>query len=78
MVLGVEAASQGHRAQLKYFRSAWGSIIHRGSAEHSHDLARVLLNRFDFPHKGSADERHAEGTKNAESVPAGVKDDSVD
>jgi len=47
-------------------------------AEDSNDLARVLLNRFDFPYKGPGDEEAAQGPKDGELVPAGVKDDSVE
>jgi hypothetical protein len=53
-------------------------VVEQPEAEDSDDLARALLNRFDFPYKGPADEEAAEGTKDPEVVPAGIKDDSVE
>ena len=52
-------------------------------AEDSNDLARVLLNRFDFPYKGPSDEEQeaatkGEAAKEQELVPAGASEDSVD
>jgi hypothetical protein len=37
-----------------------------------------LLNRFDFPYKGPADEEPEGAAKSAVLVPAGEKDDSVE
>lgn len=81
----VEEASKGHLAHLKYFFEVLGvhpvSATEQQEAEDSNDLARVLLNRFDFPYKGPADEEQEETSKDEaakELVPAGAPEDSVD
>jgi hypothetical protein len=75
-------AEKGHLATFKYLFELQGihppSGVEQPEAEDSNDLARVLLNRFDFPYKGPADEERAEGPKDEELVPAGPKDDSVE
>jgi hypothetical protein len=75
-------AEKGHLPAFKYLFELLGiypaPAVEHPEAEDSNDLARVLLNRFDFPYKGPGDEEAAEGTKDAEVVPAGVKDDSVE
>ena len=75
-------AEKGHLPAFKYLFELLGiypaPAVEQPEAEDSNDLARVLLNRFDFPYKGPAEEEAAEGSKDAEVVPAGVKDDSVE
>jgi len=75
-------AEKGHLATFKYLFELLGiypaPAVEQPEAEDSNDLARVLLNRFDFPYKGPGDEEGAEGTKVLEVVPAGGKDDSVE
>jgi len=75
-------AEKGHLATFKYLFELLGihppSGVEQPEVEDSNDLARVLLNRFDFPYKGPADEEQAEGPKDEELVPAGPKDDSVE
>jgi hypothetical protein len=58
-------------------------VVEEPEAEDSNDLARVLLNRFDFPYKGPADEEHEGATKDeaaedAAPIPAGAAKNSVD
>jgi hypothetical protein len=48
-------------------------VVEQPEAEDSDDLARVLLNRFDFPYKGPADEEAAEGTKDRKSFRRGLR-----
>src|SRR5437016_4950074 len=51
----VEEATKGHVTQLKYLFEVLGIYPVTASAEleaqDSNDLARVLLNRFDFPYQ---------------------------
>jgi hypothetical protein len=72
---------KGHLATFKYLFELLGiypANTVEQEAEDSNDLARVLLNRFDFPYKGPGDEEQAEGPKDGESVPTGAKEDSVE
>jgi hypothetical protein len=75
-------AEKGHLATFKYLFELLGiypaPAVEQPEAEDSNDLARVLLNRFDFPYKGPADEEQEGAAKDGELVPAGAKDDSVD
>jgi len=75
-------AEKGHLPAFKYLFELLGiypaPAVKEPEAEDSNDLARVLLNRFDFPYKGTGDEEAAQGPKDGELVPAGVKDDSVE
>ncbi len=74
-------AEKGHLATFKYLFELLGiypASTVEPEAEDSNDLARVLLNRFDFPYKGPGDEEAAEGPKDGELIPAGTKDDSVE
>jgi hypothetical protein len=75
-------AEKGHLPAFKYLFELLGIYpapsVEQPEAEDSNDLARVLLNRFDFPYKGPGDEEAPEGPKDGELVPAGVKDDSVE
>jgi hypothetical protein len=75
-------AEKGHLPAFKYLFELLGiypaPAVEHPEAEDSNDLARVLLNRFDFPYKGPGDEEAPEEPKDGELVPAGVKDDSVE
>jgi hypothetical protein len=75
-------AEKGHLATFKYLFELLGiypaPAVEQPKAEDSNDLARVLLNQFDFPYKGPGDEEQAEGPKDGELVPAGENDDSVE
>jgi hypothetical protein len=75
-------AEKGHLATFKYLFELLGiypaPAVEQPEAEDSNDLARVLLNRFDFPYKGPAGEEQEGAAKDGELVPAGAKDDSVD
>ena len=75
-------AEKGNLPTFKYLCELLGiypaPVVEQAEAEDSNDLARVLLNRFDFPFKGPAQEESDDGAKEAEAVPAGVKDDSVE
>jgi hypothetical protein len=75
-------AEKGHLATFKYLFELLGiypaPAVEQPEAEDSNDLARVLLNRFDFPYKGPTEEEAAEEMKDAVLVPAGAKGDSVE
>ena len=78
-----EEASKGHLVQLKYLFEVLGlypaTAVEEKEAPESNDLARVLLNRFDFPYRGPADEEEGEAAKGAPAaVPVGAGDDSVE
>jgi hypothetical protein len=80
-------AEKGNLPTFKYLFELLGTypapVVEHAEAEDSNDLARVLLNRFDFPHKGPADEEQDgaakdEAGKDTALVPAGAREDSVD
>jgi hypothetical protein len=80
-------AEKGHLPAFKYLFELLGihpaPAVEQAEAEDSNDLARVLLNRFDFPYKGPGDEEQEgaakdETAKQEELVPAGASEDSVD
>lgn len=84
----VAEAEKGNLPTFKYLFELLGihpapAVEQQPEAEDSNDLARVLLNRFDFPFKGPADEEQDgamkdEGTKDAMLVAAGAPKESVD
>ena len=80
-------AEKGHLQTFRYLLELMGvypaKVVEEAEAEDSNDLARVLLNRFDFPYKGPADEEQEGATKDpaaedAALIPAGASRNSVD
>jgi hypothetical protein len=82
----LEEAGKGQLSQLKYFFEVLGihpvSATEQQESEDSNDLARVLLNRFDFPFKGPADEEQEEAGREEPAqkavVAAGAPDEALD
>lgn len=74
-----DEASKGQLAPLKFLFEVLGVYPDSGEAEpeaeDGNDLARVLLNRFQFPNPAPSDEDSAEAD---EAVPAAVTGDSVE
>jgi hypothetical protein len=71
-----EEASKGHLSQLKYLFEVLGvypAPAGEAEPEDSNDLAKVLLNRLDFPHREPVEEEQDEI-----AVPAGTGNDSVE
>lgn len=80
-------AEKGNLPTFKYLCELLGiypaPVVEHAESEDSNDLARVLLNRFDFPYKGPEDEEREgatkdEGAPDATLVPAGAPEESVD
>jgi hypothetical protein len=75
-----EEAGKGHLAQLKFLFEVLGLYPGTGQeepeTEDSNDLARVLLNRFEFPNPAPTDEESGEAEQAA--VGAEVAGDSVE
>jgi hypothetical protein len=78
-----EEAAKGHLQQLRFLFEVLGlyppTALPEGEAAEGNDLARVLLNRFEFPFHGPADEERVEPTGGGEvTAPPVAADDSVE
>ena len=80
-------AEKGHLQTFRYLLELRGiysaKVVEEPEAEDSNDLARVLLNGFDFAYKGPAAEEQEGATKDeaaedAGLIPAGASKNSVD
>jgi hypothetical protein len=78
-----DEAAKGHLQQLRFLFEVLGlyppTALPEEEPAEGNDLARVLLNRFEFPFRGPADEERAEAAGEGEvAAPAVVGDDSVE
>jgi hypothetical protein len=78
-----DEAAKGHLQQLRFLFEVLGlyppTAIPEAVVAEGNDLARVLLNRLDFPFRGPADEERVEPAgETPVGVPVAAGDDSVE